>query len=263
MNLQRLSLKNLTITTQSKDKKREIISNLSLELQQGKILALLGASGSGKTMACAGILDTLPTGIRATYDSLLLNGTRIQPAQLRGEKIASIMQNPRSAFNPLKNMYAHAKETLKALGKNTQNDRQKILKAMQDSGLENIEELLSLYAFEMSGGQLQRMMISLALLSEAPFLIADEPTSDLDLIVQHQVLTLIEKLVKERNLGVLLITHDLSVVAKLANEVAVMDQGRIIEQASVQNIFSKPQHPVTQNLLQAHFSLYEGMAELP
>lgn len=119
-------------------------------------------------------------------------------------------------------------------------------------GLENPSQLLKRYPFEMSGGMLQRMMIALALLSKAPFIFADEPTTDLDAVAQGRILDLLEEIVSSRGRGLLLVTHDMGVVARLAHEVAVMDHGRIVERCDVNTLFSAPQHPVSQRLLAAH-----------
>ena len=166
------------------------------------------------------------------------------------------MQNPRSAFNPVRTMQEHARETLSALGIPKAEGDQRILQAMRASGLDEPERLLRLHSFEMSGGMLQRMMIALALATEAPFLFADEPTTDLDLIVQREILDLLDHLKRERRLGILLVTHDMGVVAKLADRVAVTDGGRIVETAPVADIFLAPRHVTTQRLVETHLSLY-------
>lgn len=140
------------------------------------MLALLGSSGCGKSLTCAAALGLLPPGVRQTAGRVLLDGIPVHGEQLRGATIATIMQNPRSAFNPLHTMAAHARETCRAAGRET-NDAV-LLAAMEEVGLDNPRALLKRYPFEMSGGMLQRMMVALALLSRAPFIIADEPTTD-------------------------------------------------------------------------------------
>lgn len=172
------------------------------------------------------------------------------------------MQNPRSAFNPVRTMRDHAKETFKALDIPKSEWERRIVQAMDDAGLEDPDRVLALHPFEMSGGMLQRMMIALALASGAPFLFADEPTTDLDLIVQREILDLLDRLRCERHLGILLVTHDMGVVARLADKVAVMETGRIIENGPVHDIFYQPGHMTTRRLVDAHLSLYrpEGVA---
>lgn len=233
-----------------------LVDNVSLTLSTGEVLALVGASGSGKSLTCAASLDVLPPGTRMIADSVSIDGSVLRRSTLRGRHVATIMQNPRSAFNPVRTMQEHARETLSALGIPRAEGDRRILQAVKASGLDEPERLLRLHAFEMSGGMLQRMMIALALATEAPFLFADEPTTDLDLIVQREILDLLDRLKQERRLGILLVTHDMGVVARLADRVAVMDGGRIVETAPVSSIFLSPRHVTTQRLVEAHLSLY-------
>ncbi|ABC23074.1 nickel import ATP-binding protein NikD [Rhodospirillum rubrum] len=239
-----------------------LVEGVGLEVRRGRILALVGASGSGKSLTCAGALDVLPAGVRRLSGRVLLDGEEQALAGLKGRHVASIMQNPRSAFNPVRTMRAHGVETLKALGRHDRRSEAVLLQALEGVGLEDPGRVLGLHAFEMSGGMLQRMMIALALLTEAPFLFADEPTTDLDLVVQARVLSLLEGVVAERGLGLLIVTHDMGVVARLADDVAVMAQGRIVESGPVGEIFHRPRHDATRALVAAHLSLYglEGVA---
>ncbi|MFK0382749.1 nickel import ATP-binding protein NikD [Agrobacterium sp. NPDC090273] len=251
-----LAIEGLTATTTFDGSTRHLVNDLSLTIQQGRILALVGASGSGKSMTCSAALGVLPPGVVVAKGRITIDGAAQHAAALRGRHVATIMQNPRSAFNPVRTMRDHAIETLKATGKHGADAKDRIEDAMRAAGLDEVKNTLGLHAFEMSGGMLQRMMIALALLSEASFLFADEPTTDLDLVVQLRVLDLLERLVTERNLGILLVTHDMGVVARLAHDVAVLDHGRLVEQAPVMEIFHRPRHEVTRMLVAAHLSLY-------
>lgn len=233
---------------------RPLVEEVSLTLHRGRVLALVGGSGSGKSLTCAAALGVLPAGVRQTAGQMLVDDHPVTPQSLRGTTIATIMQNPRSAFNPLRTMADHGRETGQALGKTA--DRATLLAALNAVGLEDAERVLSLYPFEMSGGMLQRMMIAMALLSDAPFIIADEPTTDLDAVAQARILDLLARIMRERRPGMLLVTHDMGVVARLADDVAVMHHGRIIEQGSVESLFSAPQHPLTRELIAAHLALY-------
>ena len=224
------------------------------------VLALLGSSGCGKSLTCAAALGLLPPGVRQTAGRVLLDGIPVHGEQLRGATIATIMQNPRSAFNPLQTMAAHARETCRAAGREA-NDAV-LLAAMEEVGLDNPRALLKRYPFEMSGGMLQRMMVALALLSRAPFIIADEPTTDLDTIAQARILDLLADIVARRGLGLLLVTHDMGVVARLAHHVTVMENGRLVEHCDVNTLFSAPRHPLSQRLLAAHLALY-GLEKTP
>ncbi|MGL4430859.1 MAG: nickel import ATP-binding protein NikD [Silvania sp.] len=246
---QQIELQNITLTAD-----RPLVHGVSLSLKRGRVLALVGGSGSGKSLTCAAALGILPAGVRQTAGTLLADGKHISPCDLRGVKIATIMQNPRSAFNPLHTMATHARETCLALGKPA--DDATLIQTLEAVGLENAERVLKLYPFEMSGGMLQRMMIAMAVLCDAPFIIADEPTTDLDVVAQARILDLLESIMQRRAPGMLLVTHDMGVVARLADDVAVMDNGNIVEQGDVETVFNAPQHSITRNLVSAHLALY-------
>ncbi|MDN8600942.1 nickel import ATP-binding protein NikD [Citrobacter sp. S2-9] len=246
---QQIELQNITLTAD-----RPLVHGVSLSLKRGRVLALVGGSGSGKSLTCAAALGILPPGVRQTAGSLLADGKHISPCNLRGVKIATIMQNPRSAFNPLHTMAAHARETCLALGKPA--DDATLIHTLEAVGLENAERVLKLYPFEMSGGMLQRMMIAMAVLCDAPFIVADEPTTDLDVVAQARILDLLESIMQRRAPGMLLVTHDMGVVARLADDVAVMDNGNIVEQGDVETVFNAPKHSITRNLVSAHLALY-------
>lgn len=233
---------------------RPLVSDVSLTLRRGQVLALLGSSGSGKSLTCAATLGILPPGVRQTAGRVLLDGIPVYGEQLRGATIATIMQNPRSAFNPLHTMATHARETCRALGKPA--DDATLTAVLEAVGLEEAQRVLKLYPFEMSGGMLQRMMIAMALLCEAPFIIADEPTTDLDAVAQARILDLLAGVMQNRGPGMLLVTHDMGVVARLADDVAVMDSGCIVEQGDVESLFNAPQHSITRSLVAAHLALY-------
>nr|WP_318385115.1 nickel import ATP-binding protein NikD [uncultured Enterobacter sp.] len=246
---QQIELQNITLQAE-----RPLVQGVSLTLKRGRVLALVGGSGSGKSLTCAAALGILPAGIRQTAGSILADGRAVAPCELRGSKVATIMQNPRSAFNPLHTMATHARETCRAQGKPA--DDATLIAALESVGLEHAQRVLKLYPFEMSGGMLQRMMIAMALLCDAPFIIADEPTTDLDVVAQARILDLLAGIMQNRAPGMLLVTHDMGVVARLADDVAVMDNGSIVEQADVETLFSAPKHRITHDLVAAHLALY-------
>lgn len=256
MNCQKLQIDGLSVATHRDGKIIKLIDGLSLNLNRGEVLALVGPSGSGKSLTCAASLDVLPPGTWRQAGMVLLDGKVCDPAKLRGRRVATILQNPRDAFNPVRTMREHAQETLRATGGNFSFWTEAAESAMLAAGLHDVKRILGLHPFEMSGGMLQRMMIALALMSEAPFLFADEPTTDLDLIVQREILDLIARLKIEREIGILLVTHDMGVVAQLADRVAVIAGGRIVEAGAVRQIFQRPAHQVTRQLIAAHLSLY-------
>ena len=274
-----LEIKNLCVSAEQ----TQLVRGLNLRLASGRITALVGKSGSGKTLSALTLQGFTPPGLSSSAD-IFLNGRRLDVASRRGKIFASVMQNPKSAFNPLLSIGAHAKETadaanlsrnlapeagfFKAMGlgvkrakaafKNQPASAQSQIKlAMRAVGLE--EGALKLYPHEMSGGMLQRAMIALALLSGAKFIVADEPTTDLDLVSQAKILTLLRDAARQTGAGVLLITHDLSVVAKLADDVYVMERGELAQSGDTREIFSAPTLAATRELLRAHFALYAGM----
>lgn len=246
---QQIELRNMVI-----DADKPLVKGVSLTLTRGRVLALVGGSGSGKSLTCAAALGVLPAGVRQTAGQVLADGTLMSPRTLRGKTVATIMQNPRSAFNPLHSMATHARETCLAVGKPA--DHAALIAALRAVGLEDAHRVLTLYPFEMSGGMLQRMMIAMAVLCDAPFIVADEPTTDLDAVAQARILDLLDSIMQTRAPGMLLVTHDMGVVARLADEVAVMDDGVIVEQGNVEAVFHTPQHRVTRNLVAAHLALY-------
>lgn len=246
---QQIELQNIVLRAE-----RPLVHGVSLTIKRGRVLALVGGSGSGKSLTCAAALGILPPGVRQTAGIILADGQPVSSCALRGSKIATIMQNPRSAFNPLRTMADHARETCRALDKAS--DDATLIAALEAVGLEKAPRVLKLYPFEMSGGMLQRMMIAMALLCDAPFIVADEPTTDLDAVVQARILDLLVSIMQNRGPGMLLVTHDMGVVARLADDVAVMDSGSIVEQGDVESLFRAPRHDITRGLVAAHLALY-------
>lgn len=245
---QQLTLQALSIAATA-----PLVHRVSLTVNRGRTLALVGGSGSGKSLTCMAALNALPPGVRCTSGEIYVDGQPVSARGLRGRLIATIMQNPRSAFNPLHTMASHLRETGHALGRDISPGH--LIKLLAEVGLD-APSVLKLYPFEMSGGMLQRVMVATAILSEAPFLIADEPTTDLDTLAQSKILDLFEQVMSHRAPGLLLVTHDMGVVARLADDVAVMDNGEIIEAGDVEQIFYHPCHPVTRRLINGHLALY-------
>lgn len=236
--LQSLSVVNLGIAR--KDYKRQdykgqdsytpLLSSIDLELKRGECVALLGRSGSGKSLIAYALQGFIADNLTQTSGEVRLNGAMVNPISYRGRAFISIMQNPRTCFNPLLSIHTHCKESLKALKKPY--DKAFILECFQQARLDS--KYLESYPFELSGGMLQRAMIALALLTQAPFIIADEPSSDLDKRKANEILSTLKSLQKQKSLGILLITHDLEVVAQNADSVNVISQGKIIEKGKIQ-----------------------------
>lgn len=223
------------------ENEKTIVDNINFSLTFGKTLALLGPSGSGKSLIATAIMGYVASNLRLNADIAFENINQKQD-------LAFIMQNPRTAFNPLFTISNCILESLKA--KNIKRNDDKINEVLKSVELD--KSILKLYAHQCSGGMLQRVMIAIALLSDAKFIIADEPTSDLDLLSQKAVLDILKKL----NIGLLLITHDFGVVAHLADDVCVIESGRILEKNTCINLFKSPKTQLSKNLINAHLALY-------
>lgn len=239
-----------------------LVRGVSLSVSANRVVGLIGESGCGKSLTCLGILGLLPGNLRRTRGEVYLRGEAVHTLapdamrRHRGRSAAAILQNPMSCFDAVRTIRQHFRETLASHDLPTHNGfRGWVDSALQEVGFDEPEAILDLYPFQMSGGMLQRVMIALALLLEPALLIADEPTTDLDTIAQATILDLLAALRERRGLSVLLVTHDLSVIARLADEVSVMREGVILEQGPVAAVFSAPHSAYTASLLAAHHRL--------
>ena len=260
-NLEQLQIINLSIRAADK----WLVEKVSLTLRKGRISGLIGASGCGKSLTCQSLLGLVPRELQVSGElrcgpaQVALND---QPALCRSRLpnagLAIILQNPMSCFNPVYRISYHFRETGKAHGyRRKDNCPARWRELLTDVGIEDPQRVLGLFPFQLSGGMLQRIMIALALMVRADYLLADEATTDLDPVVQAQILDLLETIAAKRNMGVLLVSHDLAVIARLASELLVMKAGRIIEQGTTEELFAAPAHPYTQALLDAHLRLYQ------
>lgn len=236
-----------------------LVRGVSLSVAANRVLGLIGESGCGKSLTCLGILGLLPANLRRTRGEVYLRGEAVHTLapdamrRHRGRSVAVILQNPMSCFDAVQTIRQHFRETLASHGLPSNGGfREQAESALHEVGFDEPGAILDLYPFQMSGGMLQRVMISLALLLEPPLLIADEPTTDLDAVAQATILDLLAALRERRGLSVLLVTHDLSVIARLADEVAVMREGALLEHGAVGAVFAAPRHPYTASLLEAH-----------
>lgn len=234
---------------------RELVRGISFQGYRGEILGILGESGCGKSLSCLGILGLLPPGLSMS-GSVALEGQPFDGNVSRsrlGSSIAAILQNPMSCFDPVFTVRAHFKETARAHG--IEGLERFYLDSLEEVGLGDEDNLLDMFPFQLSGGMLQRIMIALALVADAPFLVADEPTTDLDVINQARILNLLDELRREKGMGMILVTHDLGVLAKLANRIMVMRDGEAIETGTTEEIFSNPTSDYTARLVSAHLRL--------
>ncbi|MFY7866783.1 dipeptide ABC transporter ATP-binding protein [Roseateles sp.] len=234
------------------------IDGLSLTLRRGQTFALVGESGCGKSMTALALMRLLPEGARITAGSLHLDGVdvfglpELQMRGVRGGRIGMIFQEPSTSLNPvlrIGDQIVEAIETHTPLRGTAA--RERAIEWLARVGIPEPDRRVDDYPFQMSGGQKQRVMIAMTLAGEPDYLIADEPTTALDVSIQAQILDLLKDLQRERGLGILLITHDLAVVAGMADQVGVMYAGQIVEEAAAADFFAAPQHPYAQALLQA------------
>jgi peptide/nickel transport system ATP-binding protein len=234
-----------------------IIKNISLEVRAGEILGLVGASGSGKSMTALGIMRLLPstascTGITRLNGETLSSMPESRMQAIRGRDIGMVFQEPTSALNPLMRIGDQVEETVRSHRQASDAEAQSLAREALDLvGLQGEQGALDRLPYELSGGQRQRVAIAMAMVLSPQFLIADEPTTALDVITQAQVLQLLQGLVRRRNMGMILVTHDLAVIAQLADRVAVMHQGEIVEQASAAEILRRPRNAYSAALLAA------------
>ncbi|KAA8999379.1 ABC transporter ATP-binding protein [Affinibrenneria salicis] len=237
---------------------RRVVDDVSFRLQAGKTLCIAGESGSGKSLTSLAIMGLLPDAARipggailfGDTDLLSLNERQMQP--LRGRQIGMIFQEPMTSLNPLMTIGRQLEETLQRHETLGRRERRARVKTMLDAvRLAQVEKRLGQYPHELSGGMRQRVMIAMAMLCQPKVLIADEPTTALDVTIQAQILELMRELQRDFATSILMITHDMGVVAEMADEVVVMNQGRIEEQAPVGPLFSAPQADYTKRLLAA------------
>ncbi len=239
-----------------------LLKNLNFKLYRNEILAIVGESGSGKSMTAKALMGLLPKSVQVSgqveyAEQNLLAVPEPVMQQLRGRKIALIFQEPMTALNPLHRVESIVGEVLALEGLSEQQVQKKVIALLQDAGLEDARDLLRRFPHELSGGQRQRVMIAAALAMEPEILIADEPTTALDVYLQAQVLNLLQLLVQNRNMAMILISHDLKLVKRYANQVVVLNQGGVEEQGAVQQIFHQAQSTYTRQLLALDFGVAE------
>lgn len=251
-----LQVKQLTTRLLIGDKSVSVVDGLSFDLHEGKTLALVGESGCGKSMTALSLMRILPqppalppTGEILYKGRNLLSISEKEMRKIRGGRLAMIFQDPTSALNPVytigDQLVEVAEQHLNLYGEEA---FQRALTALEEVGIPSPQQRLNDYPHQLSGGMRQRVMIAMALMCEPDVLIADEPTTALDVTIQAQILDLIRKLQKDKGMAVLLITHDMGIVAEMADEVIVMYAAQGIEQAGVLDMFNQMSHPYTQGL---------------
>ena len=251
-----LEIRDLHVKFHNRD--REAVSGVSLTIADGEIVGLVGESGSGKTVTAMSIAGLLPRKQCTLSGDILLDGQDLLHAQrkelrkLHGAKIGVVFQEPMSSMDPLMRVGEQVGEVLRIHTKLDKEERkQKVLEAMRAVDLQDPERVYEKYPHELSGGMLQRAMIAAAIVIEPSLLLLDEPTTALDVTIQAQILELLKRLNAERRISMLFISHNLNVVRKLCSRVAVMQQGKLVETGTTEEVFYHPQHPYTQRLIEA------------
>jgi nickel transport system ATP-binding protein len=253
-----LQVRDLHVQVNSKNGAATLVQDINFELKRGKVLGLVGESGCGKTITSMSILQLLDRKTTKIDGSIELQGHELnglnekEMRKIRGKDIAFIMQNPMNAFTPVFTIGHQFIETIRSHTKwNKKQATELAIEAMCQVNLPNPDKLLKYYPFQLSGGMLQRVMIAIAACLHPAVIIADEPTTALDVNNQKKVLYHLDKIRSEHGSAILLISHDLGVIAEMADEVAVMQNGRIVEKADVFQLFDEPQHEYTKKLLNA------------
>ncbi|GGX39457.1 ABC transporter ATP-binding protein [Saccharospirillum salsuginis] len=254
-----MTLNNLSIGFRKGDDINEVVHNLSLTIESGEILALVGESGSGKSVTALSLLRLMPTPpVEFTSGEIrwrnrnILDLDKRDLRELRGRKVGVIFQEPMTSLNPLHTVAKQLIEMVQLHQPATQRQaEQRALDMLERVGLREPEKKLKSYPHQLSGGERQRVMIAMALVNEPELLIADEPTTALDVTIQAQILELIARLQKDMGMTVLFITHDLTLVNRIADRVAVMEKGHLVEVGTVRTVFDTPEHPYTRKLLAA------------
>lgn len=253
-----LEVKNLSVDFHTSFGTVHAVRDVSWHLERGETLAILGESGSGKSVSASAILNLIdmPPG-EITSGEILFEGRDVlkmgaeERRQLNGCRIGMIFQDPLSHLNPVYSIGFQIAETMKAHGRYKGETRAKTIELLNRVGLPDAETKVDAYPHQFSGGQRQRIMIAMALALKPDILIADEPTTALDVTVQAQILALLEELQQETGMGLLLITHDLGVVAEVADRVVVMNSGEIVETGTARDVYHTPHHPYTKKLIAA------------
>jgi microcin C transport system ATP-binding protein len=254
-----IQVRNLSVAFGRGEKKSLAVDRVSFRIGRGETVALVGESGSGKTVSALSILRLLPYPMASHptgeiffegKDLLKLPDKGMQ--EIRGDRISIIFQEPMTSLNPLHTIERQVGEVLKLhRGMDDTSARKRVLELLEKVGINEPKKRLGAYPHELSGGQRQRIMIAMALANEPELLIADEPTTALDVTIQAQILQLLADLRKEMGMAMLLITHDLGIVRKMAERVYVMKSGEIVEEGQMEEVFTAPQHPYTRHLINA------------
>ncbi len=249
-----LEVKNLSVCFNTNNGQSTAVDNISFCVAGGEILGIVGESGSGKSVTALSLLQLLPypqafhpTGASIKFDGQeIINTTENTMQKLRGNNMSYIFQEPMSSLNPLHTVEAQISESLMLhRGMNRQQARRETLRLLTAAGIKNARNRLKSYPFELSGGQRQRVMIAMAIANHPRLLIADEPTTALDVTIQEQIIRLLLDLRKKLGMAIIFISHDLRLIRKIADRIIVMKDGKIVEQGNTAAIFTNPKNDYT------------------
>ena len=246
-----VELKNLKVNYKpNKEVDKQLIHGIDINFRKGHITGVVGESGSGKSILMRSIMSILPNNIFDKNDKFIFDGKEVK----KGEKlpISMIFQNPMTSLDPVRTIGFHLIEVIERFQNKSKEEAKKLaIEQLEKVGILNAPLRMEQYPHELSGGMRQRILIAMALLANPKLLVADEPTTALDVTVQAQILSLIKKLQKETELSVALVSHDFGVIAGMCDYVYIMYRGRVVEKGNVEEIFSNAQHPYTKQLLAA------------
>lgn len=264
-----LEVKNLTVEFPGRKGTLRALDDISFSIAPGEILGVVGESGAGKSLTGASIIGLLEPPGRVAAGQILLEGQRIdnlsQEAMrhVRGRKIGAIFQDPLTSLNPLYSIGRQLIETIQThLPVSRQEARQRAINLLKDTGIPAAEQRIDHFPHQFSGGMRQRVVIALALAAEPKLIVADEPTTALDVSIQAQIIGLLKRVCQERGAAVMLITHDMGVIAETCDRVAVMYAGRIAEVGPVHQVINRPAHPYTEGLMAAIPDITEDRDQL-
>jgi peptide/nickel transport system ATP-binding protein len=253
-----LSVRDLRVAFLNRRGAQLAVDGVSFDIARGEVLGVVGESGAGKSVTGAAIVDLIEPPGRVVGGEVHLNGRRIDGLgseamrRIRGRRIGMVFQDPLTSLNPLYRIGDQIVETIRAHARITEQEaRELAIALLQEAGIQGARERIDSYPHEFSGGMRQRVVLALALCAEPDLLIADEPTTALDVSIQAQIIALIKRLCRERGTAVMLITHDMGVIAETADRVAVMYAGRIAEIGPVRDVVQSPRHPYTRGLMGA------------
>jgi len=251
-----LRVENLAIDVARDDGDHRLVHDANLSVGRGETLAIVGESGSGKSLTALAVMGLLGEGLSVSEGRILFGDqdltemTAQQRNDLRGSRIAMIFQEPMTSLNPVRSIERQLTEGMRLKNKLSRRDaRARALELLAEVGISDPERRLKQYPHQLSGGMRQRVMIAIALACGPELILADEPTTALDVTIQAQILALTSRLCRDHGVGLVLITHNLGIVARYAQTVAVMYGGRVVERASARQLYRDPQHPYTQGLL--------------